>query len=166
MNSLAKLEQDDPCLLSLIRDRYLHRPSEKKLNLDAPIVDNPSMGQSQSILDILGKDKVYNIYMYIYKKKKKKKKKNDLICIEKINFNYQKKKKENGFFIECGALDGQVRSNTLFMEQHLGWQGVLIEADPKNYKKLLEKNRRSWSVPACLSTSPTPKYIKSIRKCN
>jgi hypothetical protein len=61
VNSLAKLEQDDPCLLSLIRDRYLHRPSEKKLNLDAPIVDNPSMGQSQSILDILGKNKVYNI---------------------------------------------------------------------------------------------------------
>lgn len=65
--------------------------------------------------------------------------------------------KEKGFFIECGALDGQVRSNTLFMEQHLGWQGILIEADPKNYQKLLEKNRRAWSVPACLSTSTSPK---------
>ncbi len=59
VNSLAKLEQDDPCLLNLIRDGYLDRPSKNKLNLDAPIVDDPSMGQSQSILDIFGKNKVY-----------------------------------------------------------------------------------------------------------
>jgi hypothetical protein len=64
---------------------------------------------------------------------------------------------ENGFFVECGALDGELRSNTLFMERNLGWEGVLIEADPKNFLKVQEKNRRAWTVPACLSTSSSPK---------
>lgn len=64
---------------------------------------------------------------------------------------------EKGFFIECGALDGEIRSNTLFMEQNLGWEGVLIEADPENFEKVKHKNRKAWAVPACLSTLSTPK---------
>ncbi len=42
------------------------------------------------------------------------------------------KDKRDGFFIECGALDGETRSNTLILERQLGWEGVLIEADPVN----------------------------------
>ena len=37
-----------------------------------------------------------------------------------------------GFFVECGALDGELRSNTLTLERDYGWRGVLIEADPEN----------------------------------
>jgi hypothetical protein len=37
-----------------------------------------------------------------------------------------------GFFVECGALDGELRSNTLTLERDHGWRGVLIEADPDN----------------------------------
>jgi len=44
------------------------------------------------------------------------------------------------FFLEMGALDGVTSSNTLMFEQCLGWNGVLIEADPFNFKKL-RKNR-------------------------
>lgn len=116
------MEQDDPCILSLLRGQYLHPPSKDKLNLEAPEVTNPSMGQAQSILEIL-------------------------------------KNKQNGFFVECGALDGELRSNTLFMERELGWEGILIEADPKNFQKVKEKNRRAWAVPACLSTSTSPKTV-------
>ena len=58
-------------------------------------------------------------------------------------------------------MDGELRSNTLFMERNLGWDGVLIEADPKNFQKVKEKNRRAWAVPACLSTSTSPKYVLS-----
>ncbi|KAI9556512.1 hypothetical protein GHT06_016301 [Daphnia sinensis] len=116
------MEQDDPCILSLLRSQYLHPPSKNTLSLEAPEVTNPSMGQAQSILEIL-------------------------------------KNKENGFFVECGALDGELRSNTLYMERNLGWDGVLIEADPKNFVKVQEKNRRAWTVPACLSTSTSPKTV-------
>lgn len=58
----------------------------------------------------------------------------------------------NGTFLECGALDGEMRSNTLTLEKNLGWRGVLIEADPENLMQLIQKRRRAWVVPACLST--------------
>uniref|UniRef100_T1ITI3 Methyltransferase FkbM domain-containing protein n=1 Tax=Strigamia maritima TaxID=126957 RepID=T1ITI3_STRMM len=61
-------------------------------------------------------------------------------------------RKRNGFFVECGALDGITRSNTYWMERHFGWKGVLIEADPENFQLLLKKNRRAYAVPVCLSS--------------
>ena len=58
----------------------------------------------------------------------------------------------NGFFIECGAFDGETRSNTLMLERELDWSGVLIEGDPLNLMQCLSKHRKAWLVPACLST--------------
>ena len=37
------------------------------------------------------------------------------------------KRKRNGFFIECGAFDGEDFSNSLFFELHRNWTGLLIE---------------------------------------
>lgn len=42
--------------------------------------------------------------------------------LHKNYFNY-----ENGFFIELGAMDGVQFSNTLFFENNLNWNGILIE---------------------------------------
>ena len=67
-----------------------------------------------------------------------------------------------GFFIECGALDGETRSNTLVLEQELGWKGLLVEAGPRNYDTLLTKHRKAWSVQACLSTVPYPNTVGNI----
>ncbi|KMQ87774.1 protein star [Lasius niger] len=63
---------------------------------------------------------------------------------------------KNGFFIECGAYDGETRSNTLYLEQFSGWSGLLIEADPINFTKMLQKNRRAYLSPTCLSIIKSP----------
>ena len=67
--------------------------------------------------------------------------------------------KTNGFFVECGALDGENLSNTLYMERFLNWTGLLIEADQEIFKTLLTKNRKAWSSPACLSDDPYPQEV-------
>lgn len=43
-------------------------------------------------------------------------------------------------FVEVGALDGLLHSNTLFFEQELRWRGVLVEPNPAAFA-LLERNR-------------------------
>ncbi len=47
---------------------------------------------------------------------------------------------ENPIYFEAGALDGIKYSNTKFFEETLGWNGVLVEPNPIEYKKLI-KNR-------------------------
>mgnify|MGYP002840905437 CR=1 FL=1 len=47
----------------------------------------------------------------------------------------------NGFYIEMGAHDGIINSNSYYFEKNLNWNGVLIE--PSNYFKELKKNRSS-----------------------
>jgi len=50
------------------------------------------------------------------------------------------KNKQNGVYIELGALDGILFSNTKFFEDSLHWKGILIEPHPKKFK-LLQLNR-------------------------
>lgn len=61
-----------------------------------------------------------------------------------------------GFFIEAGALDGEYLSNTLWLEKEKGWTGLLIEPDPINHAALLKKNRKVWSLKACILSVPYP----------
>ena len=42
----------------------------------------------------------------------------------------------NGTFLEMGALDGVLYSNTKFFEDTMGWSGVLIEPIPASFDKL------------------------------
>ena len=56
-----------------------------------------------------------------------------------LNNNFFKNRK-NGTYIELGALDGVLYSNTKFFQDTLNWSGVLIEPHPHKFK-LLEKNR-------------------------
>jgi hypothetical protein len=37
-----------------------------------------------------------------------------------------------------GALDGIMFSNTYSFEKDFGWKGVLVEADPAHYRRLVE----------------------------
>ncbi|XP_059469767.1 uncharacterized protein LOC132193241 [Neocloeon triangulifer] len=72
----------------------------------------------------------------------------------------------NGFFVECGALDGETRSNTLYFERFLGWKGLLIEADPLNFMKALPRRRKAWLSPTCLSLAPHPTKVSFKQKEN
>ena len=70
--------------------------------------------------------------------------------------------KESGFFIECGAYNGEVLSNTLWFEKELGWNGLLIEADPYNFRELRKKNRKAWHANVCLSPTQFPGKVRGI----
>ncbi|CAI6361075.1 unnamed protein product [Macrosiphum euphorbiae] len=73
---------------------------------------------------------------------------------------------KGGFFIECGALDGETRSNTLYFERYYGWVGLLIEADPLNFVKMLKKGRRAYLSPTCLSVNPYPEIVSFLQRSN
>lgn len=70
------------------------------------------------------------------------------------------KNKTNGVFVEAGAWDGEQYSNTLLLEKELGWTGLLVEPNPPIYNKILEKNRKSYVINSCLSTSPHPEMLE------
>jgi FkbM family methyltransferase len=60
---------------------------------------------------------------------------------------------ENGFYIEAGAYDGVLQSNTKFLEEELNWSGILIEPSPKVFLDL-EKNRpNNININKCLVSS-------------
>ena len=46
-----------------------------------------------------------------------------------------------GTFVELGALNGRLYSNTLLLERCFGWNGLLIEALPHNFEKLVQSGR-------------------------
>ena len=68
-----------------------------------------------------------------------------------------------GFYVECGALDGERSSNTLYLERERGWTGLLVEMDPYFYTQLIGKSRRSWSINACLSPQPYVTQVAGVK---
>ena len=64
------------------------------------------------------------------------------------------KGKQNGFFIESGADDGETFSNSLFFELKRNWTGLLIEPNQKRFEICLRRNRRAYSINACLAIKP------------
>jgi len=57
--------------------------------------------------------------------------------------------KRGGFFVEVGATDGVLLSNTWLLEREFGWRGICAEPNPAFYEQL--KQNRSCSVSeACI----------------
>ncbi|XP_053374694.1 uncharacterized protein LOC128547057 isoform X2 [Mercenaria mercenaria] len=67
--------------------------------------------------------------------------------------------KEGGFYVDCGAHAGEVFSNSLFLERYRNWNGILIEANPTVYKELKKKNRKAFTLNACLNGKPYPSVM-------
>ena len=70
--------------------------------------------------------------------------------------------KQNGFYIESGGYDGEALSNSLFFELKRNFTGLLVEPNVFNYKKLLEVNRKAYSVNACYSTTGLPTLVDFV----
>ncbi len=62
--------------------------------------------------------------------------------------------RDDGFFVEVGAADGERSANSLYFEKERGWGGLLIEANPEFFKDLVGKHRKAYAVNACLSPVP------------
>ncbi|XP_052679561.1 uncharacterized protein LOC128160304 isoform X1 [Crassostrea angulata] len=61
--------------------------------------------------------------------------------------------KESGFFVDIGANDGQLYSNSLWLERQHGWKGLLIEGNPDLCRKIDQLKRHAWRLCACLSST-------------
>ena len=55
----------------------------------------------------------------------------------------------NGFFLDLGAYDGVLFSNTYILEKRYNWDGICVEANPEVFLEL-KRNRKVTSVNACL----------------
>jgi len=68
--------------------------------------------------------------------------------------------KRGGFFVEFGATDGVLLSNTWLLEKEFGWRGICAEPNPKFFERL-GKNRNCTVSDACIG-SETGKEIEFI----
>ena len=70
--------------------------------------------------------------------------------------------KKNGFFIDIGANDGELFSNSLWLERKHNWTGLLIEANPDLCRKMDILRRQAWRLCGCISdTLNKTKFIQS-----
>jgi len=75
---------------------------------------------------------------------------------------YETGGKRDGFFVEFGAADGLVSSNTLMLEKELNWRGVLCEPVPAAYDELVENRPDSVCVHAAVSIDDSHEYAFSV----
>jgi FkbM family methyltransferase len=71
-----------------------------------------------------------------------------------------------GFFLEAGANDGILQSNTYYLEKVLGWKGILIEALPDKAALCMRNRRRSTVVQGALVSSSFDRDTVSIERAN
>ena len=78
----------------------------------------------------------------------------DLWVLEKTNY------KKNGFYVEFGATDGVLLSNTYLLEKQFGWTGICAEPNPIFFEKL-KKNRNCTVAESCIAgeTGKTVEFI-------
>jgi len=78
----------------------------------------------------------------------------DLWVLERTNY------KKNGFFVEVGATDGVLLSNTYLLEKEFGWTGICLEPNPVFFERL--QNHRSCIVSDQCVSGETGKTINVI----
>ena len=69
----------------------------------------------------------------------------DIWVLEQTNY------KKGGFFIEFGATDGVLISNTWLLESEFDWNGICAEPNPKYFKQL-KRNRKCLVSAECIGS--------------
>ena len=124
------LKQDDPALIEFVKNHVLIPPDDKPLNLISTSRKRLN-GQFGQVQ----------------------------VAQDILGLKSPKKKQQQGFFIEAGAACGEEISNSLFFELVYGWTGLLVEPNPDLLGKLLQKHRKAWILPHCLSTKPEVEIV-------
>lgn len=71
------------------------------------------------------------------------------------------KNKKNGVFIELGANNGIVQSNTIAFEKYFDWTGILIEPSKSGYESCLRNRPKSLCFNyACVSNEYNEEYVE------
>ena len=81
---------------------------------------------------------------------------------EFLNNNYFKNKRD-GIYIELGALDGILYSNTKFFEDNLNWRGILIEPHPYKFNNLLVNRPNNYlfnNLVSCFNKEVNFRFFK------
>lgn len=87
----------------------------------------------------------------------------DLWVLEQTNY------KRGGYFVEFGATDGVMLSNTWLLEEEFGWTGLLAEPNPKFFAKLKKTDHVLFQInlsegkPAGKLSSSWPMLLEALR---
>jgi hypothetical protein len=80
-----------------------------------------------------------------------------------IFLNFINQDCSDGIFLELGAVDGVIYSNTLFFEQHLGFHGILIEPQIDYFSSLV-KHRNNGNILVNKAISDSKDKLEFIGK--
>ncbi len=71
---------------------------------------------------------------------------------------------DGGYFVELGANDGVAQSNTLHLERHRHWSGVLVEPVPHNYLRCCANRSRRNRIfcNACVSFDYKDRFVEIV----
>jgi FkbM family methyltransferase len=67
----------------------------------------------------------------------------DIWALERLRY------KRSGYFVDIGAMDGLMASNTLMLERDFGWTGLCAEPNPDFFRQL-RQNRKAKVLEACI----------------
>jgi FkbM family methyltransferase len=76
------------------------------------------------------------------------------------------KNKKNGTYIELGALDGILYSNTKFFEDTLNWSGILIEPHPDKFILLQQNRPNNYLFNNLVSCHEKPLLFRYFENCH
>ena len=133
--TINQYQQDDPLLIEYIKQNLLEPPPDIPDKLD-------EMNTSNNVHAV---DDLLSVLVGQY---------NQPPVIEALF-----KAGQDRFFVEAGAYDGIMGSNSLRLELSRDWKGLLVEPNPQLYSLVKSRNRNAWTLGSCLSMETTPQIV-------